>query len=145
MKSLTFWTNWLVAVAALLIAFGLALAFFNQSDPFDALFNDSINSTFWGSVEVEDRTVTYQRWVYGVLGATVAGWGTAAGLIAHYAFRRRERWAWNAIALSTVIWYVADTSISLGFGVWVNAAFNTAVLILVWLPLLATHKDFTSR
>jgi len=142
MKNFTFWTNWLVAVAALLIAFGMALAFFNQSKPFDALFNERIDPTFWGPAGPDPGAVRYQQWIYGVLGATVAGWGTAAALVAHYPFRRRERWARNAIALSMLVWYLADTSISLWYGVGVNVALNTAVLFLVSLPLILTWKEF---
>ncbi len=142
MKDFSFWTNWLVAAAALLIAFGLALAFFNQGRLFDALFNDRINPTFWRPGELDPGGVRYQRWVYGVLGATVAGWGTVAAFVAHYPFRRREGWARNAIALSTAVWYAADTAISLWFGVGVNATLNTAVLVLVWVPLVLTWKQF---
>ncbi|MGB6067906.1 MAG: hypothetical protein WBG50_24125, partial [Desulfomonilaceae bacterium] len=84
----------------------------------------------------------FQQWVYGVWGATIAGWGAFMAFIAYYPFAQKERWAWNCIVTGLAIWFVLDTTLSIYHRVYFNAAFNTALLILAGLPLAATRKDF---
>ena len=144
MKAFSFWDRWLLAVSLLLTLFGLALAFLNQTPLFDALFNNRINPVFWPSTEVTQEIATFQQWAYGVLGATVAGWGIVVAFVARYPFLKRERWAWNALAVGITLWFIIDTSLSLYFKAVFNAAFNTLVFFLVWIPLLFTRKEFRS-
>ncbi len=141
----SFWQKWLFVVGLLLAIFGLALAFFNQTPLFDLLFNNQINPAFWPAEDGAEQTVMFQRWIYGVLGATVSGWGIFIAFIAHHPFRRREGWAWNCLALGIIVWYVADTAISLYFKVWFNAAFNTVLLVSALLPLFFTRAHFTRQ
>lgn len=142
MPAFSFWQRWLSIVGFLLSAFGLALAFFNHAPLFDLLFNNQINPAFWPDGNVPGPAAAFQRWVYGVLGATVAGWGIFVVFVAHYPFRRKEPWAWNCVALGITVWYVADTAISLYFGVGFNAAFNIVLLVSALLPLLFTRRHF---
>jgi hypothetical protein len=138
----SFWQKWLVAVGVLLAVFGLALAFCNQSRFFDLLFNNQVNPSFWTAAQVTPQIVRFQQWVYGVLGATVAGWGIVVVFVAHYPFRRQERWAWVSLALGITVWFLTDTALSLYFQVGFNVAFNIVVFLSVILPLLATRKAF---
>ena len=89
-----------------------------------------------------ENALRFQAWIYGVLGATIAGWGTLIAFWAWYPFRIRERWAWNGLALSVGIWFTADTLISVMFGVVFNVLVNAIALILLVLPLLFTKKYF---
>jgi hypothetical protein len=82
-----------------------------------------------------DADMSYVYLLQSVIGAALAGWmvlcvGVAAGPI-----RRRERWAWNALAAAIGTWYVLDTGFSLATGQFAHAVFNTvfAVLLLVAL------------
>lgn len=109
----------------------------------DYLFNNNINPYFWLSAELPDNALKFQRWIYGVLGAVIAGWGTLITFWAIYPFKTRERWAWNGLALATAIWYIADTVISVMYGVIFNVGFNTIMLFLLATPLVFTKKLFT--
>jgi hypothetical protein len=142
MNSFTFWQKWLYVVGLVLVLFGLALAFFNQTAVFDFLFNHQIDPVFWGGQPIGSDAALFQRWAYGVLGATVAGWGIFLAFIAQYPFRRKERWAWTCVAVGLGSWYLVDTGLSLRAGVWFNALFNGALLILACLPLAFTWKEF---
>ncbi len=142
MTSFVFWQRWLFAVALVIILFGLALAFFNQTPVFDLLFNRQVDPVFWGGQGPPAESAAFQRWAYGVLGATVAGWGVFLAFIAAAPFRRRERWAWSCVALGIALWYLADTALSLANRVYFNAAFNTLLLVLVALPLVLTRRQF---
>jgi hypothetical protein len=138
-----FWQRWLLVVAVLVAAFGLFIAFFNQTPLFDTLFNDFINPVFWDSEDVTEEVRDFQRWIYGVLGMTVAGWGVTMAFVAHYAFRRKERWAWTAIVAAMTLWFVVDTLISLVHGVYFNAlAVNVPLYALIMLPMWFTRKAF---
>jgi hypothetical protein len=141
MIGFSFWQRWLLAVSALVVIFGLALAFLNQTPLFDLLFNDQIDPSFWGGEEPPANSAEFQRWVYGVLGAAVAGWGVFMTFIAHYPFRKRERWAWYCLATGLLAWYVPDTLLSLVYAPF-NAAFNSLLLVALGLPLLFTRRDF---
>ncbi|MFZ5908582.1 MAG: hypothetical protein ACOYYU_01030 [Chloroflexota bacterium] len=143
MKAFDFWQKWLFTTSVIVAVFGLALAFFNHTPLFDALFNDHIDPQFWGGAALTPESLLFQRWIYGVLGATVAGWGVLLAFLARTAFRKRERWAWNGIAGSMLLWYLLDTAISLQFRVTFNAAFNTLLLVLVALPLAFTRRYFS--
>jgi hypothetical protein len=109
----------------------------------NSLFNRQIDPNFWASAEISENTLKFQGWIYGVLGAVIAGWGTLIAFWAHYPFKSRERWAWNGLAVGTGIWYCADTVISAVYGVTFNIVFNTVMLVLLATPLVFTKKYFT--
>jgi hypothetical protein len=140
MDRFIFWQRWLLVLSLMIVAFGVFMALFNQSPIFD-LFNNQINPVFWGDTPVPDGYAQFKGWVYGVLGATMAGWGLMLLFIVQNPFKLREKWAWNAIAVSLGFWYLLDTAISLYFGVYFNAIFNTLLLGLVFPPLTGTKRD----
>jgi len=136
----TFWTTWLLVVAFTMSAFGVLMFLFNQTVLMDGLMGE-IERAFPSGAGAGG----FQQWVFGVWGATVAGFGLLAGLVGGNAFARRERWARNALAAALTLWYVLDTAVSLYSRVWINAVFNTVVLVAMLLPLLFTWKEFRGR
>ena len=141
MKRFFFWQRWLFVFSLVVVVFGMGMALFNRT-LFFALFNSWINPIFWDANPLPIGVDPFQGWIYGVLGATMAGWGVILAFIAYFPFRNRDRWAWSAIALGLSLWYVTDTTLSLYFGVTFNAVFNTAFFILAILPLLYTRREF---
>ncbi len=141
MSTFTFWQRWLFVFSLIVIIFGMGIALLNRTALF-AVFNSQVDPVFWGAVSLPAGVNEFQGWTYGVLGATMAGWGIFLAFIARYPFRNRERWAWNALLLGLSLWYVTDTTISLYFSVVFNAIFNTVIFILALLPLLFTRQDF---
>ena len=145
MTSNRLWDTWMVAVGWILVVFGLLLAFTNQTRLFDVVFNNQVNTVFWSSPVAPESVVPFQRFIYGVLGMTVAGWGVFFIYVARYPFRRRERWAWTCIFAGITLWFIPDTAISAYFGVYANVALNVTIAILVYVPLFATRRQFTNR
>jgi|WetSurMetagenome_2_1015567.scaffolds.fasta_scaffold257611_2 hypothetical protein len=137
------WDTWMLAVGWILVVFGILLAFANQTRLFDVVFNNQVNTVFWSSPMAPESVVSFQRFVYGVLGMTVAGWGVFFIYVARYPFRRRERWAWTCIFAGITLWFIPDTAISAYFGVTVNVALNITIALLVYVPLIATRRLFT--
>ncbi|MBN1452834.1 MAG: hypothetical protein JW963_17585 [Anaerolineales bacterium] len=141
MKKFLFWQRWLFVFSLIVTVFGMGMALLNRTSLF-AVFDGQVDPVFWGASPLPAGVDRFQGWIYGVLGATMAGWGVFLAFIAQVPFRNRERWAWNALLLGLSLWYVTDTAISLYFGVIFNAVFNTAFFILALLPLLFTRQDF---
>lgn len=143
MQRFNFWQKWLFAVGIYLAVFGLVLAFFNQTQLMDFAFNSRINPVFWNAGDIPEDTVHFQAFIYGVLGATVSGWGIFLAFLAYYPFKAREKWARNCVAVGMATWFTADTAISVFYQVTFNVVFNTILLLLVGMPLLFTRKDFS--
>ncbi|MFZ5641998.1 MAG: hypothetical protein ACOY46_00240 [Bacillota bacterium] len=142
MKYFQFWQRWLFIFSLLFTIFGLSLALFNQTVYFDFLFNSRINPLFWDTAKLSGQTAIFQQWIYGVLGATCAGWGIFLAFIINSPFKRRELWAWNCIAAGLTLWFVVDSSISFYFNVFYNVLVNLLLYSLVIIPLLLVRKFF---
>jgi hypothetical protein len=141
LEKFIFWQRWLLIFSLLLVDLGLYMAFLKGTIYF-ALFDNLINPVFWASTMAPASVAGFQEWIYGVLGATLAGWGTFLAFMAYYPFKQKEKWAWNCILAGVLVWYLPDTFTSLQFGVYFNAVGNTVLFILLMLPLLFTRKDF---
>ena len=145
MKKFDFWVIWLNIVSVFFTLFGILLALFNQTSFFDVLFNNNINSVFWGNTSIAIEMLHFQQWIYGVLGATCAGWGIIIWFIVNNSFKKMEHWAWNCILTGILLWFVFDESISLYFKVYFNAAFNLVLILAIIVPLVCTRKYFDDK
>lgn len=141
MNRFTFWQRWLLGVSAFVVAFGMYMALFSGTALF-SVFNNNFDPVFWGQQDVPERAWRFQRWIYGVLGSTMAGWGVLLTAVVAGPFKRREAWAWWGLVAALGLWYAVDTGISLYYGAVFNGAFNTLFLIALALPLAATRRQF---
>ena len=144
MKSFQFWQRWLFVFSLIITIFGLGVALFSRT-PLFVVVDSLINPNFWKANPLPIGVYEFQGWIYGVLGATMAGWGVFLAFIARHPFQARERWAWNAILFGLSLWFVTDTSISLYFGVAANAIGNIGFFLLGILPLIFTRREFLSE
>jgi hypothetical protein len=144
MNRFNFWQKWLFIVGLGITAFGLFMAFFNQTPLFN-LFNRQIDPAFWGSAPLPKGVTSFQGWLYGVWGATIAGWGIFLTFIAHIPFKRREKWAWNCLVVGLGVWFVLDTGISWQYGATFNVIFNIVVALATGMPLVFTRKAFVGQ
>lgn len=138
MSRFEFGRKWLLATCVGLSVLGLGLLF-APAGLIDAAFESGIDRVFWPEGAVAAEAKMFQRWVYAVLGATVFGWGICLAFVVHFGFRTRSRWAWSCVFWGIVCWYVPDSLLSAFYGVWFNVGLNTALLILVLVPLSFTR------
>ncbi len=143
MTTFSFWQRWLFSVGLVMSIFGTLMALLSGTPLFE-VFNRQIDPAFWNTSVVEANARGFQHWIYGVWGATIAGWGIFLTFMAHYPFRKKEQWAWNCLVAGLLVWYVLDTLLSIYHQVYFNAIFNTVLLILAMLPVVATRKHFTT-
>ena len=127
------------------IVFGLMLAFFGQSQFMYVLLNQYSDPIFWPGSQIAEGALHYKKWGSSVLGSVIASWGMLIAFIAYYPFKKRKTWAWNAIAISVLFWFVVDTACSLYYDVSVNAVLNLFTLALFVLPLFITRKYFAGK
>jgi hypothetical protein len=142
MKSFKFWYNWLVVASCLIILFGLSMVLFSNTF-FFAPFNKMVQNNF--SVN-EDLIVlkSLLTWLYAVLGATMIGWGICILYILQNAFTRKERWAWFAVTIGLLAWFIPDTFMSYFCGAIFNVVLNFLLLIVFLLPLIFTFKELNT-
>ena len=130
-----FWIRWLIAASVGVIAFGLMLALFPNM-PLLQPINDQLGTVFsldpsWAGFR------SFQRWIYGTWGATIAGWGLLVLFTVWLPLRNKERWAWYALTTSLLLWYLVDSGLSLYFRITGNIVLNTLFLVIFGIPLLA--------
>ncbi|MCA9610669.1 MAG: hypothetical protein KC619_33970 [Myxococcales bacterium] len=106
----------LLAVCLASIGTGLAAAFAIRS-PLFALYDQATADTFFAGV-TEGRWVAWQRFAYGLIGATLAGHFVALAAMLWRA--PTERWVLHAVATSMTAWFVVDTGACLVHGAWFN-------------------------
>ena len=131
------WINWLLAVSAGVVAFGLVLVIA------PSLSRQGFSLLVYASPERIDafgqEAARYISLAHAVLGGVMVGWGAALFYVTRSFFARGSKTAWNLIALSVGAWFLPDTSYSLLSGYWQNAALNTVFLFLFAVPLWATR------
>jgi len=137
-----FWHRWLFISSVGLSLFGLVLFAFPGSLVVDILFNREINTVFWGSKTMPANLSNYQQWIYGLLGATIAGWGIVLAFLSAVPFGKKENWSWWAVFSGLVVWFLLDTFASPRYQVTYNTFVNIVVMLMVGLPLLFTRKNF---
>jgi hypothetical protein len=97
------------------------------------------------SVEPSGRAArrgdAHQSWAYSVTFATMAGWSTCLAVII-ITPSSREAWVWWSIAASIAVWFPLDTGRSLLHRVYANVAVNTALLVILAIPLIGTFGEF---
>lgn len=133
----SFWINWLLGVAAAVVAFGLTLvlapSFARQV--FSLLVYASPGQIdAFGAEPVRHISLSHA-----VIGGVMVGWGTALFYITKTLLARGARIAWTLVALSVGAWFIPDTTYSLVSGFWQNALLNTVFMALFAIPLWATR------
>lgn len=140
--SFNFWKNWLLAVNLIAVCIGVLIAFAGNSFLF-APHNEGTKALFFSGDDIPADMLNLKNWLFGIIGATVAGFHLLIVFITKYAFANKQKWARNAICLAMLTWFAIDTGISLYFGAFYNVyLINIPSLALVCLPLIATWKEF---
>jgi hypothetical protein len=133
-----FWINWLLVVAAGVMAFGLILVLA------PALTRQGFSLLVYASPDRIDsfgaEQVGYISLVHAVIGGVMVGWGAALFYVTRILLAGGVRTGWNLITLSVAAWFVPDTAYSLLSGFWQNALLNAVFLTLFAVPLWATRS-----
>jgi len=106
-------------------------------------YNQLLAEIFWHKSEIPDEVKSFQAFVLGPLGATIACCYILTAFIAYYPFKRKEIWARNAILVAFGVWAMLDSLICIRYGVYFQVYFiNMFSIIIKALPIIFTWKDF---
>jgi hypothetical protein len=134
-----FWVNWLTAVAAGVVLFGLVLVVA------PGLTRQGFSLLVYSSPGRIDAFGTeparYISLAHAVIGGVMVGWGSALLYATRTLLAKGMRVGWNLVALSVAAWFIPDTIFSLMSGFWQNAVLNAIFLVLFALPLWATRAS----
>jgi len=134
------WRYWLMTATIALMGFGMVTI------AFPVLTKQAFSFLIFGNASVTDRFGTeasrYLSFVYGVLGATIVGWGLTILLVIKGPFSEGKRIGWLIIAVPLLVWFVLDSGYSLFSGYASNIVLNAGLLVLFAVPLVATFGYF---
>lgn len=90
--------------------------------------------------ELSPELRDYQLFVFGVMGSVMSAWCVLLAFIAAVPLRNGERWAWNLILVSVLVWYFGDSYISAATGFWIHVGLNTVFLVLIEMGLWMSYR-----
>jgi hypothetical protein len=135
-----FWRTLLLINSGFQVMFGLVIAF--ATPRVLPWYPEAVHRTLWNTPDVHPEAVRLYDWLFGVLGATMAGAALLQVFVVLYPFKNREPWAWWGLLLALLIWAIPDTALSLYFGVVPNVLFNVLPIVMGLVPLLFTYRFF---
>ena len=141
-NSFHFWQRWLFYTSILFALFGIVFAIYGYN-PLFRPYNQALAQLFWQSAVIPSEIAPFRAFIWGPLGATIACSYILLAYIACYPFRRKERWARNAILAAFGTWVFLDSAVSFYYGVYFQVYIINVFSILVKaLPLIFTWNDF---
>lgn len=142
MKNFDFWVKWLIGANVMTLIVGLIVAFAGNSF-FFAYHNAQTEIVFFDENELAQNELYLKNWLFGIIGGTIVGFHILMIFITNNAYRKREKWAYWAMWLGLLSWFVIDSSISTFYGAVYNVyLINIVALVLSGLPLIMTRKAF---
>lgn len=144
-KRFLFWQQWLVWANILAVGVGLLVAFAGNSF-FFAPHNAQTVQVFFDGNPPSTEMMAFKNWLFGVIGGTIVGFHLLMIFIARNAFSKKERWAYYALWLGLISWFVIDSSLSAFYGAAYNVyLINIPAFAGIGLPLLMTRKYFSGN
>ena len=141
-KKFHFWQKCLTLANILTIGVGLLVAFAGNSFVFD-LHNDYTMHLFNRGNAFEGKILEFKNWLFGIIGATIVGFHILMVMISENSFKKKEKWAYTAMWLGLLSWFLIDSVISIYYGAVYNVILiNLIALILIGIPLIATRNYF---
>lgn len=145
MRSFIFWQRWLFYSSIIFAMFGITFAVYG-SNPLFLPYNNALARIFGFGETMPASIEPFRAFIWGPIGATIASSYILLAFIAWYPFKRKERWARNAIMVAFGVWVVLDSAVSFNYGVYFQIYLINGFSILIKaLPLIFTWKDFQKK
>lgn len=112
--------------------------------PLMTAYNQDYVRVFWSGGPMPAPATAHHGFLMGVTAAGVIGWAITLLFVVAHPWQRRERWAWQAIAVSVAAWAGIDIAVSLFHGVVAEALFAGAAGVGLLLPVLLARPHFAT-
>ncbi len=137
-----FWQRWLFYSSLLFALFGIVFAVYGNNPLFQP-YNDALARLFWHQAHLPVEAEQFRSFIFVPFGGTIACCYILVAFIAYYPFKRKEKWARNAIIVAFGTWIVLDSAACLYYGVYFQVyLINAFSFLQKALPLIFTWKDF---
>ena len=141
-RNFYFWQQWLTWANVMTIVVGLLVAFAGNSIFFE-LHNEYTQKVFFEGEGFTTEALQLKNWLFGIIGGTIVGFHILMVMLSEYGVKRHEKWAYRAMWLGLLSWFLIDNSISVYYGAIHNVLIiNIVSLILIGLPLVMVWKVF---
>ncbi|MEQ8303814.1 MAG: hypothetical protein RIB47_10510 [Cyclobacteriaceae bacterium] len=80
-----------------------------------------------------DDVLKFNNWLFGIIGGTIVGFHLLMIMISENAFRKKEKWAFQALLGGLLSWFVIDSAISFYYGAIHNIVLINLVALVWWL------------
>lgn len=138
-----FWQKWLTYANIMTLGVGILVAFVGNSFIFE-LHNRYTWDVFFDGQIPPENILNFKNWLFGIIGGSIVGFHSLMIAISENAFKRKETWAYHALWIGLLSWFVIDSSISVYFGAIHNLVIiNLVALVIIGIPLIATRREFT--
>lgn len=142
MNKFLFWQQWLFWSCVLFVGVGLAMVLLSSSSIL-TYYYEPLSTVLFGTKVLPAEAEIFRKFIVGPFGGTMIACYSLAAFISHYAFKNKEPWARNAIAISFALWAIIDSIVcirmELYFQVYLLNAFSVLIKLL---PLIFTWRDF---
>lgn len=141
-NSFIFWQKCLTWINVFALLAGVLIAFAGNSALLE-MHNDQTKNVFLNGNDFTDQELKLKNWLFGIIGATIAGFHILMIFISENAFKKKEKWAYHALWAGLISWFIIDSSISVYYNAFHNLwLINIPVLVLISIPLLITRNVF---
>jgi hypothetical protein len=141
-NSFLFWQRWLFYSSLLFALAGIVFAVYGNNPVFMP-YNLMLARIFWNEATVPDYAEPFRAFIWGPLGSTIACCYLLLAYLAWHPFRKKQRWARNAIVVAFGTWIVLDSALCIYYGVYPQLyVINALSLVQKSLPLIFTWNDF---
>jgi hypothetical protein len=138
-RAFHFCQRWLVWANVFFAVFGVVIAVAGDTILF-AIWNNAATDAFFAGT-FPPEILEFKRFLFGIIGGTIAGFHVLMAYVAAVPLARREAWAIRALAAALLVWFAIDSAIGLLTGGWFNVVLiNLFALIAVGVPLLVARR-----
>ena len=110
-RNFIFWQQWLVYTSVLFAFAGVFYAVAGSIELFDT-YHSELAKIFWNTNVLPEQAEEFRQFAAGPAGGTIACAYILMTFIAIHPYKEKKIWAWNAIAISTITWFIIDCAIS---------------------------------
>ena len=136
-----FWVKYLKFVSLFFVFLGLFWAYSGTFDPL-GLYDYYFAQAFWGVDQLPADVERTKTFILGILGATTAGYFTIQYFVARYAYANREPWAYNAVVVGFLVWFINDCAMTTYHGAYFNLWLANFPSFIMMFPIVFTRKYF---
>ena len=142
MKSFNFWQKWLFYSSLMFALFGIVFAIYGNN-LFFMPYNKALAHVFGFGENITVEFEPFKAFIWGPLGGIIACCYILLAFIVWFPFRKKERWARNAIIVAFGVWVLLDSAVCVYYGAYFQIYIINAFSILVKaLPIIFTWNDF---